>query len=355
MQDVGGTEARKKDHIRIALTSDVVPQRFRSQFDQVVLVHEALPSIGIDDVNTSTLVFGKKLEAPIIVGAMTGGAPGTDVINGNIAEAVEEAGLGMGVGSQRAALMESSLEYTFRVIRRKAPGALVLANLGASNARKMSVAELKRAVEMVEADALEIHLNMLQELLQPEGEPNFRGLEEGLDSICDEVGVPVLIKETGSGISRDTALRLKGKKLAGFDVGGAGGTSFALIEGRRRSDNMAEAFSDWGIPTVASVMEIRSVSDKLIVASGGLRNGVDAAKSIAIGANLASFARPLLRPAAKSPQDVKGFLDQVKLQLKMTMVLTNSRDLQALMKVPYVLFGDMAAWAEQRGLASRAR
>ncbi len=355
MPDVEGTEARKKDHIRIALTSNVVPERFKNQFDEVVLVHEALPDIGIDDVSTSTLVFGKKLEAPIIVGAMTGGAPGTDVINGNIAEAVEEAGLGMGVGSQRAALLESSLEYTFRVIRRKAPNALVLANLGASNVRKMSSADLKRAVEMVEADALEIHLNMLQELLQPEGEPDFGGLEEMLDGICDEVGVPVLIKETGSGISRDTALRLNSKRLAGFDVGGAGGTSFALIEGKRRTDSMADAFSDWGIPTVASVMEIRSVSDKLIVASGGLRNGVDAAKSIAIGANLVSFARPLLRPAAKSSQDVKGFLDQVKLQLKMTMVLTNSRDIKALMRTPYVLFGNMKAWAEQRGLAPRTR
>jgi isopentenyl-diphosphate delta-isomerase len=347
------TPKRKKDHIRIALTSNVVPDRFRNQFDQVTLIHEALPSVSIEEVDTSTYVFKKKIQAPIIVGAMTGGAPGTEIINGNIADAVEQLGLGMGVGSQKSALLDSSLEYTYKVIRRRAPNALVLANLGASNVGKVKVAELRRAIEMVEADAIEIHLNMLQELLQPEGEPSFKGLEGELDRICDEVGVPVLVKETGSGISRETALRLNGKKIAGYDVGGAGGTSFALIEGKRRSDRVAEAFSDWGIPTVASIIEVRSVTDKLIIASGGLRNGVDVAKSIALGANLASFARPLLAPASRSPQQVIDFLKQVELQLKMAMVLTNSRDLQSLKHARYVLFGDMAYWAQQRGIVFR--
>jgi len=345
---------RKRDHIRIALGGDVVPPRFRDQFDEVVLIHEALPEVSFSDVDTSLDFLGKKLSAPLLVGAMTGGEAGTDIINANLAEAVEELGLGMGVGSQRPALMDPSVEYTFRIVRDRAPKALLLANLGGSNVFKMKPSEIRRAVEMIGADALEIHLNMLQELVQPEGEPDFRGLEESLDAICDEAGVPVLLKETGSGISMETAKRLEDKKVFGYDIGGAGGTSFAVIEGKRRDDDLALPFFDWGIPTVASLLEVRSVSDKPIIASGGLRNGLDAVKSLVLGATVASMARPLLRPATRSSEDVKRVLITVQKQMRMGMALVNARNVGELRKTKYVLLGSMESWARQRGLVTSA-
>jgi len=343
---------RKKDHIEIALKHDVVPKRFISQFDEVVLIHEALPSLDSSDIDMTLEFIGKKLSAPLIVGAMTGGTAGSEVINGNIAEAVEELGLGMGIGSQKLALGDSSFEYTFAIARRKAPNAVILGNLGASNVFRMSRTEIRRAVEMIQADALEIHLNALQEFLQPEGEPNFKGLEEKLDQICDEAGVPVFVKETGSGISMETAKRLNGKKISGFDIGGAGGTSFAVIEGKRRNDDVAEPFYGWGIPTAASIMEVRSVSDKLIIASGGVRSGLDAVKAMVLGATLSSMARPLLRPATRSSDEVKNFLVKTEEQIRIGMALTGSRDLKALMKVKFLLMGDLAQWVRQRGIFS---
>ncbi len=345
-----GISDRKNDHVRIALSGEAVSSRFRGHFDQVRLLHEALPSFSLESIHLETEFASKKLKAPLIVGAMTGGMPGSEVINGNIAEAVQELGLGMGVGSERPAIERPAMAYTFSVVRRKAPDALVLANLGAANLKKMGIKNIRQAVEMVGADALEVHLNMVQELLQPEGEPSFEGVEDALDGISDEIGVPLLVKETGSGISAETAKRLDKRKIYGFDVGGAGGTSFAVIESKRRKDDLGLPFYDWGIPTAISIMEVRSVSGKRLVASGGLRNGVDLAKSLVLGADIGSLAGAVLPFAVKSGESVKVFLDAVERQLKMTMLLTGARDVESLRKVPYLLLGDLLSLAQQRGL-----
>ena len=350
-------EKRKTNHIRICIEENVKARQATTGFEDIFLVHRALPEIERDKINLSTKVFNHKLSAPLIVEAMTGGTAETAKINMAIAEAVEELGLGMGVGSQRAAIENPKLENTFAVARKKAPTAFLIANIGAPQlVREYSVAQAKRAVEMIDADALAIHLNPLQEVIQPEGETNYVGVLEKIREMTQALDVPVIAKETGTGIAVEEAKMLEAAGAAGIDVAGVGGTSWAAVEYHRAKklqdkfrQKLGEDFWDWGIPTAASLVEVVQSVNLPVIASGGVRSGIDIAKSLALGASLAGMASPILRPATKDSNKVKKALQFIIEELKNTMFLVGAESTQKLRKAPLVLTGKTAEWLRMRG------
>ena len=351
------TEERKSNHIKVCLEEDVQARRKTTGFEDVFLVHRALPEIKRDRISLSTSVFNHKLSAPLIVGAMTGGATQTTKINAAIAQAVEELGLGMGVGSQRAAINNPKLEHTFAVAREKAPTAFLIANIGAPQlVRGYGVREARRAVEMMKADALAIHLNPLQEAVQPEGETDYAGVLKKIGEIAQELDVPVIVKETGAGIAAEEAKMLEAAGVAGIDVAGAGGTSWAAVEYHRAKrlrdefrQRLGENFWDWGIPTATSLIEVVQSVHLTVIASGGIRSGMDVAKALALGADLASAALPVLRPATKSAEEVKKTLQFTIEELRNAMFLVRAESIQKLRGVPVVVVGKTAEWLRVRG------
>jgi isopentenyl-diphosphate delta-isomerase len=303
------TESRKADHIRICLEEDVQGRGITSGFERYRFVHQALPEINLSDVDTSLELWGRRLKVPLLISSMTGGAPRAQEINRNLALAAQELGIAMGVGSQRAALQNPGLAPTYQV-RQLAPDIPLFANIGAVQLNyTYGVDECRRAVDMIEADALILHLNALQEAVQPEGDTNFAGLADKIARVCKEVGVPVIAKEVGWGISMDAARLLWEAGVSAIDVAGAGGTSWSQVELYRiptdRGRLVAEAFTGWGIPTAASLLEVQKAgvpSGGRLFASGGIRNGIDAAKALALGADLVGMARPFLKAAISQPR-----------------------------------------------------
>lgn len=331
-------ENRKADHIRICLEEDVSGKGITTGFDGYRFVHQALPEIDLRDVDTSLELWGKTLRVPLLISSMTGGAPRAKEINRNLALAAQELGMAMGVGSQRAALENPELEDTYRV-REVAPGILLFANVGAVQLNyTYGVEECRRAVDMIEADALILHLNAMQEAVQPEGDTNFRGLAARIEKVCRRVGVPVIAKEVGWGISVDAARLLWDAGVSAIDVAGAGGTSWSQVELHRIPTEagrlVAEAFADWGIPTTESLVSIEKAGvpeGRRLFASGGLRNGLDVAKAIALGAELAGLARPFLKAAAMSAEDTVTLGGVLRDQLRIAMFgigAANLRDLR---------------------------
>jgi len=350
-------EGRKADHIRICLEEDV-QARFKSAgFEDITFVHRALPEIDREEVNLSTSAFDHGFSAPVMVEAMTGGTREASGINAAIAEAVERLGLGMGVGSQRAAIENPELEGTFAVAREKAPTAFLAANIGGPQvAREYGVEEAERAVEMIEADALAVHLNPLQEAVQPEGETGYRGVLEKIGEIARALKVPVIVKETGAGVAAEEARGLEAAGVRGVDVAGAGGTSWAAVEFHRArglrdafGQRLGETFWDWGIPTVASVVEVAQSARLTVVASGGVRSGLDAAKALALGAGLAGVALPVLGPAVKGPGEVERALRLMVEELRTAMFLVRAPSLRELKGAPLVITGKTAEWLRLRG------
>lgn len=351
------TEKRKTNHIRICIEENVQARQATTGFEDVFLIHRALPEIERDKISLSTKVFNHKLSAPLIVEAMTGGATETAKINVAIAEAVEELGLGMGVGSQRAAIENPKLENTFAVTRKKAPTAFLLANIGASQlVRGYDVKQAKKAVEMIDADALAIHLNPLQEVIQPEGETNYVGVLKKIREITQALDIPIIAKETGTGVAAEEAKMLEAAGVAGIDVAGVGGTSWAAVEYHRAKkmqdkfrQRLGKDFWDWGIPTAASLVEVVQSVNLPVIASGGVRSGINVAKSLALGASLAGMASPILRPATKDSNKVKKVLLFIIEELKNTMFLVGAESTQRLKKAPLVLTGKTAEWLRMRG------
>lgn len=315
---------RKADHIRIALEEDVGFGRLTTGLERYRLVHQALPEIDLDAVDTSATLFGRALAAPILISCMTGGVAKGGVINRILAAAAQHAGVAIGVGSQRAALDDPALEETFQV-RDLAPDVPLLANIGAVQLTEPDGLERSvAAVRMIHADALAIHVNPLQEALQPEGTTRFFGLLARIGDVAAELDVPVVVKEVGWGIAENVARRLAGVGIAGIDVAGAGGTSWSEVERRRIDDpvmaRVAGEFRDWGIPTAESVVACRrGFPDGLIIASGGLRTGLDAAICLALGADAAGFAAPLLKAAAVSRRAVdermRGIIEGLRIAM----------------------------------------
>jgi isopentenyl-diphosphate delta-isomerase len=348
---------RKADHIEVCLKEDVQSRRATTGFEDVHLVHKALPEIERKKIDLSTTVFDYKFSAPIFVGAMTGGNEKAAKINAAIAEAVEELHLGMGVGSQRIAIDNPKVERTFSVVREKAPTAFILANIGAPQlVDKYGVKEAKKAVEMVKANALAIHLNSLQEAVQPEGDTNYSNLLQNMCKVAQGLDVPVIVKETGAGIAAEEAAMLQATCIAGIDVAGVGGTSWSAVEYYRAkarqngsSQRLGETFWDWGIPTAVSLVEAVKSVNLPVIASGGIRNGVDATKTLALGASLASATYPFLKPATTGSEDVKKTLNYLVEEVRNAMFLVGANSIQNLQKMPVVLTGKTAEWLKARG------
>ncbi|MFQ5922318.1 MAG: type 2 isopentenyl-diphosphate Delta-isomerase [Anaerolineales bacterium] len=328
------TAERKADHIRVNLEQDV-DSGLISGFESLRFEHNALPELDLDEIDLSQELLGKKLAAPLLISSMTGGTAQAGEINRNLAIAAQSSGIAMGLGSQRAAIEDPSLADTFDV-RWQAPDALLFANLGAVQLnRGYGADEVQRAIDMIEADALVLHLNALQEALQPEGDTNFRDLLSKIEALVGSVTVPVIAKEVGWGISASVAIRLVEVGVAVIDVAGAGGTSWSQVEMHRaveeKQAELASRFIDWGIPTADAVRQVRAALPAVpIIASGGLRGGLDLAKSIALGAQLGGMAGPFLRAAVDSSHAVSDLIDQTLRELRVCMFATGSRDLSAL-------------------------
>ena len=322
-------EARKSRHLDICLEDDVASQ-LDAGFSRVRLRHEALPECALDDVDASVDFFGHRLAAPLVISSMTGGTQRARAINDNLALAAERAGVALALGSQRAALEEPALLDTYRV-RDVAPNLVLLANLGAVQFNYgVTVDDARRIVESIAADGLYLHLNPLQEALQPSGDTNFRNLLPRIAALCRSLDVPVIAKSVGSGISVTTAARLLDAGVAAIDVAGAGGTSWARVEGRRsgeeRHELLAETFAGWGYPTAEATAALRdALPDATIVASGGVRSGVDVAKALALGANFAAAALPFLEPATRSAESVCEALELVTTGLRIAMFASGCR------------------------------
>jgi isopentenyl-diphosphate delta-isomerase len=349
------TEKRKAEHIKICLDEKAQAREATAGFEDVQFIHRALPEVDKHKIDLSTTVFGHKFSAPLIVGAITGGTAEATRINAAIAEAVETLHLGMGVGSQRAAIENPKLEETFSIARKKAPTAFLIANIGGIQlVNGCSVKEVKKAVEMIEADAVAIHLNALHEAVQPEGQTNFKGVLTKIGEIAEELDKPIIIKETGAGIAAEDAKKLEAAGVNAIDVGGVGGTSFAAVEYYRSEANsqkhfLGDAFWDWGIPTAVSLMETTQTVKLPVIASGGVRNGLDMAKALAINACLASVSQPALQTAVKSAKATENLLSLLIEELRNVMFLVGAEKVKQLAQVPVVVTGKTAEWLKTRG------
>lgn len=332
-------QERKADHIRISLEEDVTFDRVTSGFERYRFIHCALPEIDLQAVDTGTRLLGKRLAAPLLISSMTGGTVEARSINRRLAQAAQETGIGMGLGSQRAALEDPSLTPSYQV-RDIAPDILLLANLGAIQLNYGYTADhCRRAVEMVEADGLILHLNPLQEALQPEGQTHFSGLLRKIEQICRTLEVPVVVKEVGWGLSADVARRLAEAGVQALDLAGAGGTSWSQVEMHRAQNvsqrEVAAAFRDWGIPTAESLRQVRQAVPGLsLIASGGIRNGIEVAKSIALGATACGIARPFLSAAMVSAEEVSHAIVIVITQLRTAMFAAGAQDIPSLSRTP---------------------
>ena len=353
------TEGRKLDHIRICLECDVQSST-PTGFNDIRFIHAAVPEIDLDDVDLSCTFLGHQLKAPLMVTAMTGGHSEATRINQHLAEAVEELGLAMGVGSQRAALEDSGLIESFAVTRKCAPTAFLVANLGAPQfSLGYGVEEAKQAIEMIEANALAIHFNTAQEAVQPEGEAHFSGVLRALRSLSRQLQVPIIAKETGAGFCRETALKLAEAGAKALDVAGLGGTSWPAVEAERAKTEgnhmkavLGRWFADWGIPTAVSTFEAAQAAKAAnipVIASGGLRTGIDLAKAIALGAQLGGVALPALAPATKSRDAVREYLETLIHGLKAAMFLVGAKTVRELARAPIVVGGATKSWLELRG------
>jgi isopentenyl-diphosphate delta-isomerase len=344
---------RKADHLALCATDEVAFRDKTTLLEQVRFIHDALPDLDADALDTSRTIFGKKLRAPLVIAAMTGGTDQAARINRELASIAEEHGLGFGLGSQRAMHVrtDDATKSSYSV-REVAPSALVLGNLGVVQARQMTLAEIEALVRAIGADALCIHLNPAMELVQPGGDRDFRG---GLDTIAAavrELPFPVVVKETGCGLSRGVGERLLGAGVRHVDTSGAGGTSWVAVETKRAEaaqDHAArvlgEALWDWGIPTAASIGMLAPLGFETIIATGGVSTGLDVARAIALGASAAGIARPVLKALTAGGRDgAVAFLQGVLAELRAIMLLTGSSDVAALRTAPRILGAELRLW-----------
>lgn len=340
------TQQRKKQHLELCLDTESVTSRLSTGLDRYRFVHNALPELDIDEIDLGTTFLGKRLKAPILISSMTGGFDLARKVNRNLAAAAQQLGIAMGVGSQRVAIEEPSAAGSFQV-RDVAPDVLLLGNLGAVQLNYgYTIEQCRRAVAMIDADGLILHLNVLQEAIQPEGNRNFKGLAEKISTVCRELAVPVLAKEVGNGISVDAAVRLARAGVKAIDVAGRGGTSWSAVEAQRaarQGKTPDRTFADWGIPTEEALVNVRqALPDIQLIASGGIRTGVDVAKSIALGADLAAFGQPLLAAALQSSAKVIEFIAGIIHELKVSMLCVGARDLVGLRSAPIRSDGSQA-------------
>ena len=340
--------SRKDDHISICLSGKAVNARKSPGFEDVKLIYDALPELSINDVSTTCIFLGKRVSAPFYIDAMTGGSEKGGKINKALAAGAERAGIGFALGSQRAMIQKPEMVKTYKV-RDVAPNIPIIGNIGAANLREPGmIQKVADAIKEVDADALAIHLNPLHEIVQPEGERNFKGTNEAIEEACDVIDVPVIAKEVGCGISGKTAKRLDKSGVDMINVAGAGGTSWPRVEMMRGGSPEMERFTDSGTPTVIALASTLKATKKPVIVSGGVRGGVDIAKSLAMGANCAAAALPFLLSWKNG--NLNETIKRWKDELKTTMLLTGSKDITALKKQEIYIIGKTGDYLNQAKL-----
>ena len=339
---------RKLEHLLICKNYDVEFKDKTTGFEDIELIHNALPEVDKNEIDLSTNVFGKKLNSPLFITAITGGHPAAKEINKELAIAAEENRIALGVGSQRAACEHPELEDTYSVVRDNAPDCLLVGNIGAP---QLNLAN--KAVEILDADILAIHLNPLQESIQPEGDLDARGYLELISQITDIVDIPIMAKETGCGISAETAKQLVDAGVDYIDVEGAGGPSWSAVETYRSEDKYyGELFWDWGIPTAISTAEVVNTVDVPVISSGGIRSGLEAAKAIALGADSVGMALPFLKRSI-SQEELNQFITKFNDSLRIAMFLVGANNIEELKQSKLIIRGKTREWLNERGINTK--
>ncbi|HEX3012940.1 MAG TPA: type 2 isopentenyl-diphosphate Delta-isomerase [Methanobacterium sp.] len=343
------TSERKLEHLLICNQRDVEYRGKSTGFEDIELIHRALPEVDKEGIDVSIDFFGKKMDIPLIISAITGGHPAATKINRELAKAADELNMGMGVGSQRAAVENKELIPTYSVVRENAPSAFIIGNIGAPQ-----IEYAEAAAGMIEADALAIHLNTLQEAIQPEGDIDARGYIESIEKVADIIDMPIIAKETGAGISRSDALILEKAGVSAIDVAGSGGTSWAAVETyRAKDDYIGNLYWDWGIPTAVSTVEVCESVNIPVISSGGIRSGLDAAKALALGAECVGMALPLLKEAYTGYESVVKKVEEFKESLKVAMFLVGASNIKELRNCDLVIRGKTREWLEDRGIDTK--
>ncbi len=337
MNEFKETQNRKADHLRVCLEDDVQSRETTTGFEHYRFTHCCLPELDLDEIDLSTTFLGKKLGAPILISSMTGGTELAKTINYRLAAIAQQYRLAMGVGSQRVAIENPAVADSFS-IREIAPDALLFANIGAVQLNyRYGIDECLKAIDILEADALILHLNVLQEAVQTKGDQKFRGLIDKIAYLCEQLSIPVIAKEVGNGISAPMAKQLLSAGVTAIDVAGAGGTSWAKVESERAKDfkqrRLGITFSDWGIPTAECITQIRASLPKIpLIASGGLRNGLEIAKAIALGADLAGLALPFLKAANDSEEALHQLIEILQAEITTAMFCTGNATLEEMQR-----------------------
>ncbi len=349
-------EQRKQRHIEVSLTKNVQSD-IQTGLEQVKLVHRSLPETNLEDIKINTRLFGKEVKAPLIISALTGGTQKAKMINSTLAHVAEEFGIGIGVGSQRVAIENPEIADTFKIVRKKAPTSLIIGNLGCPQlALGWDIQEAEKCINMIAADALAIHMNPLQESIQVNGQTKYKGILKKIEKITSHLETPVIMKETGSGIAYEEAEKIEKAGVSGIEISGLGGTSWAAVEhliakeaGKNDQEALGKNLWNWGIPTAISLVECRKTTNLKIIASGGIRTGIDIAKSIALGADAAGIAQPFLIKSEEGEKALKEYVEQLVQELKVVMFLVGAKNIEELKKSALVITGAVAEWLRARG------
>src|SRR5712691_591082 len=351
---------RKIEHVNIALGQDISVAQ-SANWNDIQFVHQALPEVDLDEIDTSVSFFGHTLRYPIFISSLTGGHPDVTSINRNLARAAEQYGLALGVGSQRAGIVNPEVAASYAVTRDHAPKTFLIANIGApqlieqSRHAAFTLEQVQRAIDMIGANALAVHMNSLQEAAQPEGDRRAFGEAAALKALTGQVAVPVIAKETGAGVCREQALLLRDCGVAAIDVGGAGGSSMSAMEAARsqsrgdeRARNIGLLYRDWGIATPIAVVEA-GVARLPLIATGGVRSGLDMARALALGATLVGMGFPFLKAASESYEKVCELLEMVVAEMKVAMQLSGANRIEQMRQVDIVVTGETGNWLRLRG------
>lgn len=353
------TKDRKDDHIRICSEDDYnINMTTTNGFEDIQLIHRAIPNSNFDDIKLDVEFFEHKLDYPIFFSSITGGTTKAKKINQVVARVAEKYNIALGVGSQRPAIEDPTIIDTYSIVREEAPNAFIAGNIGAIQLNNdYGLEEAKKAIDMINADALILHLNPLQEVIQPEGQTNFGNIIDKIEDLCKDLKQPIFVKEVGSGISMEDAEQLLDVGVEAIEIAGVGGTSWAKIEAIRaqtqgydEKQSLGELFANWGLPTALSTLELGAFRDDdiYIISSGGIRNGIEGAKAIAIGADLVGFALPVLRNAILGEKELETWLDRFIQELKTTMFLVGATDIEELIETDVVLTGKAEQWSNER-------
>jgi isopentenyl-diphosphate delta-isomerase len=337
---------RKLEHLWLCKHCDVENKHKKTGFEEIELIHKAIPQINKEEINITTEFLGKTLGAPIIITGMTGGHPASLSINRELARAAEQLNIGLGMGSQRAAIENPNLRSTYTVMREEAPSIFLIGNIGAPQ-----IEYAEEAAAMMNLDALAVHLNPLQEAIQPEGDVDASNYLQYIGEASKKLDIPIIVKETGAGIKREDAIALTKAGASAIDVAGAGGTSWAAVETYRSKDPyMGNLFRDWGIPTAVSSVEVLQSVNVPIISSGGIRSGLDAAKALALGAETVGLALPVLKEAYIGYEAVKIKIMKFIEELKVAMYLVGASDISELRKSDLLIMGKTREWLKSRGI-----